>query len=205
MIRPNLAMDAPPMEITVGGAAYKVDVDYCTWIEVTGLMRRFTPNMRTEADVRENALLLVQIETKVFGKYIEAPFGDVLAAITQFAKGYPQPPVQAEEGGDAHRAQTYSFDYDINAIVIAIRSASGLDISYRRKEPFHWWLFLEEFRHLAGDHEILKLIEVRGYSGKDRELQKAARRYALPHEQTAEEREILAAFDRLCGGDEDHA
>ena len=39
MIRPNLAQDAPPTEITVGGVAYSINTDFRVWIDVLRNMR----------------------------------------------------------------------------------------------------------------------------------------------------------------------
>ena len=94
-------------------------------------------------------------------------------------------------------AQTYSFDYDLNYIIIAIQNQFGMDLSYQRKQPFHWWLFLLYFRALSGPHYILRLMEIRGYDGKDAELKRQAQRFALPRENTADDQKLLDLFDEL--------
>ena len=126
----------------------------------------------------------------IFGRVIDAPLPDLIDAIAEFAKGYPTAPMQTDCGG----AQTYSFKYDLNEIIIAIRNQSGIDLSYRRKEPFHWWEFLLEFRTLCGDHYILNLMEARGYKGNDKELLRRKRMCALPVDYTAAEQAEIDAF-----------
>lgn len=194
MMRPNLAQDAPPTEITVGGVVYSIDTDYMAWIEVLCMMRDIVTMPTTPEHARKNTEIFVQIEEKIFGRVIPHPVNEVLDAVREFANGYPEAPVSASE---RQRAQTYSFEWDLNYIILAIRNQSGIDISYNRKEPFHWWLFLMEFRSLCGDHYILRLMEIRGYDGKDPEMKKQAQRYALPRETTGDDRAILEDFDAL--------
>ena len=192
-MRPNFAQDAPPTELTVGGASFAIQTDYRVWIEVLELLRALVPAESDDAQMVENVRILTDVQRLIFGRAIDAPLPDLIAAITEFAKGYPTAPMQSDGGG----AQTYSFKYDLNEIIIAIRNQSGIDLSYRRKEPFHWWEFLLEFRTLCGDHYILNLMEARGYRGNDKELLKRRRMCALPVEYTAAEQAEIDAFEAL--------
>ncbi|MEA4899324.1 MAG: Gp15 family bacteriophage protein [Eubacteriales bacterium] len=188
-MRPNYAQDAPPTTITVGGFAYPVDADFRTWICVTRMMRDFIPSPDTPEHMRHNADLLCEIQTAVFGGVLaDEDAGDVLGAISAFAQGYPTAPTI---GAPKQGPPTYSFEYDLNQIVLAIRNQSGIDLSYRRKEPFHWWEFLLEFGALCGDHVILRLMEIRGYEGKDAEMLHQRARYALPREAMASDQVAL--------------
>ena len=182
MLRPNLAQDAPPTTITVGGAQYDIDVDYRVWIDVMHDLRDMIQHPTTPEHAMHNVRALLRIEMAVFGRPIEAPADDVLAEIAAFLRGYPEAPIGE---GDGRRAQTYSFDYDLSYIILAIQNQFGVDLSYARSEPFHWWLFLLYFRALSGSHYILRLMEIRGYSGDDKDMRRQARRFALPTERTA--------------------
>ena len=194
MLRPNMAQDAPPTAITVGGVDFDIAVDYRVWIDVLRDLRNIISAPKTPAQAAQNAEVLAAIEKAVFGKIIDKPVPDVLSAISAFAAGYPEAPVGESDKADV---QTYSFDWDINSIILAIRSQYGIDLSWRRTEPFHFWEFLVMFRNLCGDHYILRLMEIRGYDGKDNELKRLAQRYALPREHTAEDQAILDEFDEL--------
>ena len=191
-MRPNYAQDAPPTSIEVGGFAYPCNTDYRVWLEVVRLLREIDLRDESEAGRQRAAETLVEIERIVFGGWLkdESPM-DVLAAVADFSKGYPMAPIQ--DTGDS-REPAYSFEYDLNAIIIAIRNQSGIDLSWRRTEPFHWWEFLLEFHTLCGNHYILNLMEARTYRGKDRDLLR--RKYAcqLPPEYTAAERAELEDF-----------
>lgn len=193
MPRPNLAQDAPPTAITVGGADYTVNVDFRVWIDVLRLLRDLISTPATVEQAMHNAEVIGEMERAVFGDLIPQPAADVLSAVIDFTRGYPEPPVEACESAQP----TYSFDWDLNYIIIAIQNQFGVDLSYRRTEPFHWWEFLLYFRALAGNHYILRLMEIRGYDGKDSDLKRQAQRYALPRETTAEDQAMLDAFDEL--------
>ena len=193
MLRPNYAQDAPPTDISVGGVAYPVDTDYRTWLQVMRTSRDLITRPKTADDVIHNMQIIAELEQMVFGRIIEHPADEVLSAINDFCTGYPQAPVGEGKQGPP----VYSFDYDLNYIIMAIRNQSGIDLSYRRKEPFHWWEFLLEFHALCGDHYILRLMEIRGYDGKDRDMQRQAQRFALPRENTADDQQALDALDAM--------
>ena len=191
-MRPNYAQDAPPTSISVGGADYRCNVDYRVWIEVLRKLRRIDPAAQSQETLR----LMDEIQLLAFGGVLaEEDPAEVLAAVAEFSRGYPGLPVQ----GDASDT-LFSFDWDINAIVIAIRNQSGIDLSYRRKEPFHWWEFLLEFQTLCGDHYILNLMEARSYRGRDRDLLRRKRMCALPAEESDVDRAAAEAFSAIFDG-----
>lgn len=193
MLRPNYAQDAPPTELTVGGVSYAINTDFRVWLDVLRIVRDLITKPLNDGDVVHNLETIAAIEQAVFGKIINQPMDQVLDAIRTFAEGYPVAPVGAGKSGPP----VYSFDYDLNYIIIAIRNQSGIDLSYRRKKPFHWWEFLLEFNALCGDHYILRLMEIRGYDGKDKDMQRQAQRFALPHENTADDQQALDALDAM--------
>lgn len=192
-MRPNYAQDAPPTSIEVGGFAYPCETDFRVWVEVLRLLRRIDLRLTDEAGARRTLDRIMEIEQLVFGGVLvdEDPV-EVLMAVVAFSKGYPMAPTRDTGGADA---PLFSFEYDLNAIIIAIRNQSGIDLSYRRKEPFHWWEFLLEFHTLCGSHYMLNLMEARGYKGKDRDLLKRKYACALPEEYTDAEQAELDAFN----------
>lgn len=194
MPRPNLAQDAPPAEISVGGVLYKINVDFRVWIGVLLDLRDLISTPTTPEQAMHNAEVLIKIEKAVFGKTIKQPPAEVINAIVQFSQGYPEAPIGEGKGNDV---QTYSLDWDLNYIIIAIMNQFGIDLTYRRKEPFHWWEFLLFFRALSGNHFILRLMEIRGYDGKDADMKRQAQRYALPRENDADDKAMSDAFNEL--------
>lgn len=188
-MRPNYAQDAPPTTITVGGCPYPIDVDFRTWVQVTRQMREFIPAPESDAQAQHNVDLMYEIQTAVFGGVLEDEEpGEVLRALSDFAQGYPSAPVKPSTRPSE---PAYSFEHDLNYIILAIRNQSGVDLSYRRKEPFHWWEFLLEFQTLSGDHYILRLMEIRGYEKNPEKPERLKARYALPRETTAAEQVAL--------------
>ena len=194
MLRPNLAQDAPPVALTIGGIDYPINVDYRVWIDVLRLMRNLITTPTTSEHAKHNIDTIVEIETTVFNKQINQPANEVLNAIIKFASGYPAPPVGAGNGSEV---QTYSFEWDLNYIIIAIQTQFNINLTYERTEPFHWWLFLLYFNALAGDHYITRLMEIRGYKGKDKDLKRQAQRFALPREMSADDQAELDAFNAV--------
>ncbi len=198
MLRPNLALDAPPTALTIGGIDYPINVDYRVWIDVMRLLRNFISAPTTKEHLEHNVKTIMEIELLVFGEIIKQPAKDIVDALIDFSAGYPNAPI----GEGKATAQTYSFEWDINYIIIAIQNQYHIDLSYARTEPFHWWLFLVYFNALAGEHYITRLMEIRGYSGKDADLKRQAQRFALPRETTADEQAQLDAFNALFEGSE---
>lgn len=197
-MRPNLAQDPPPTEITVGGAVYPVNVDFKVWLDIRRLLRQLIPDSDAAEARRRNAEVLDEIEELAFGGVLVDETPDaVISALSDFLQGYPNAPIQGDSDGGGSHEPTFSFEYDLNYILLAIRNQSGIDLSYRRKEPFHWWEFLLEFKTLCGNHYILNLMEARGYSGKDKDLLKRKRQCALPREYTAAEQAEIDAFNAL--------
>lgn len=193
MLRPNLAMDPPPTEIAVGGVWYPANTDYRVWLQVLEVMRKWRSDPKAAAQNMEVAAELQQL---VFsGVLADEPVDAVLNAIVAFSQGYPSAPT----GGAAAETPVFSFAWDLNEIIIAIRNQSGRDISHRCTH-FHWWEFLLEFRTLCGDHSILRLMEIRGYKGNDPDMLRRKRQCALPVEHTAEEQAALDEINELFSG-----
>lgn len=196
-MRPNYAQDAPPASIEVGGAAYPCETDYRVWLEVLRRLGELRLGATDEEAIAEAAQQILDLQKLVFGGVLsdENPL-EVIMAISAFSKGYPTAPVRGRE-----HQPTFSFEYDLNEIIIAIRNQHGIDLSYRRTEPFHWWEFLLLFRTLCGEHYILNVMDIRGYKGKDAEMRRRKQDYALPDVMTAAEKKEYEAFDAMFEDD----
>lgn len=193
-MRPNYAMDAPPTHIEVGGHPYPVNTDFRVWIEVMDLMNQISNNPDTPKKQERTGRAIEQIEILVFGGLLDDEnILDVLKGVSEFLRGYPSAPVS----GSGNHEKTYSFQYDLNEIIIAIRNQHGVDLSYRNTDGCHWWEFLLYFHTLCGDHFILNLMNARGYNGKDKEMRKRKQAFALPVEVTADEQDEMDAFNAL--------
>ena len=174
----NLAMDAPPTSIEVGGTAYPVNIDFRVWIQITEKLLDIVPEPDSIEEISANLKIIYDIEELAFGGILEdEEISDTMDGIMEFAKGYQD---EESDGTGSDGPQLVSLSHDINYLILAIRNQSGIDLSYRRTEPFHWWLFLTEVKSLCGDHYILKLAEIRGYKGKDKEMLRLKSKLALP-------------------------
>lgn len=192
-MRPNVAMDAPPTSIEVGGFSYICKTDFRVWIEVLNLMRKLSSKAETEEKQLEQVRIIEEIETLVFGGVLaDERLDDVFSGISKFAQGYPSAPME----GGVTSERTYSYEYDLNEIIIAIKNQHGVDLTWQGGEC-HWWMFLLYFHTLCGEHYITNLMQARGYKGKDKEMLRRKAQVALPPEYSAEEQAEMDAFNAL--------
>lgn len=198
-MRPNYAMDEPPAFIEVGGSPYPCNTDYRVWLDVIKDIQQLQKKMRQSGKEAAEELddLFISMQEKIFGGVLkdENPLL-VLKAVAEFSKGYPAAPFNGS-GGE----RTYSFDYDLNEIIIAIRNQHGVDCSYRNKNV-HWWEFLLYFHTLSGSHYILSLMETRGYKGKDREMIRRKYAFALPADDEEIDAELQEWSAQFAGPEE---
>jgi hypothetical protein len=193
----NLSTTCPPEFITVNGTEYPIEIDFRVWLQVIEELDEFIVPVEREEDKLHNYQTVEQIETLVFDGLINEPWQFVLSAIVQFLGGYPKPDNGHSQSGSQDGTTLYSFKYDINYIILAIRNQSGIDLSYKRTEPFHWWLFLLEFQSLTADHYIVEIMKLRAYNGKDKDMLRAKNAVALPHELSAHDRRLAEEMDNL--------
>lgn len=193
-MRASLANTKPPEEIEVCGGFYSINYDFRTWAEVVELIKGINPS--NESKTVET---MWEIERLVFGGMIDAPLDEVLRAVAEFAHGYPDLNDARKENLQSTIADSteelISFKYDMNYIILAIRNQSGVDLSYRRQEPFHWWEFLLEVQSLTADHYISYIASKRAYKGSDREELRLKQLYSLPIELDEETKAVIMSLD----------
>lgn len=189
----NLVNSPPPESVYINGTEYLINTDYKVWIEVSALLEDLDLT-----DESENiANIFEHINKLVFNvPSIPEDIEDVLNAIVKFQGGYPEEQSETEGTADNQTGneKVVSFKHDINYIIIAIRNQSGIDLSYRRTEPFHWWEFLLEFNSLEDRHFISKVISIRSYKGEDKERLKLKEQFKLPSKLTAAEKKVNDMF-----------
>lgn len=177
----NLANTPPPEFIKVGETIYPINFNFMTWIDVIDLLDEIDFDAlfgnESDIDLEEDYKTIEKIEKLVFGSVINEDIYSVLKAVTGFACGYQRS--GKIEISDDDGKTIFDFKMDMNAILLAIRNQSGIDLT-KPNTLFHWWLFLAEFHSLAGEHYICKLMELRAYNGDDKEKCKARNAVALP-------------------------
>ena len=184
----NYASNPPPEELIIDGVSYPIDTDYRTWIAVTELFKKLTDN--NDAEIWD------ELQYLIFGGGVDCDIEQALNEIDTFMIGYPEYD-NGNGGSDSKDHEpVYSFVYDINMIVLAIRNQSGIDISYKCKH-FHWWLFLLEFKSLEERHNISRIMYYRGYEGDDKAMLKYKKMYALPIEYTEEEKQQAQELNNI--------
>lgn len=190
----NYVNSPPPESVYINGTEYPINTDYKVWIEVSVLLE----DLDLTADDNSIICVFERVVKLVFNTTdIPEDINDILSAITEFQGGYPSVPSETEDADESHNTdneRVVSFKHDINYIIVAIRNQSGIDLSYRRKEPFHWWEFLLEFNSLEDRHFISRLISIRSYDGDGKERLKLKEKFKLPVKLTAEEKRISELF-----------
>lgn len=194
-MRPNFAQDAPPTSIEVGGHSYECATDFRAWLDIIEHMRHINLHPETLEKQMETVRAIEDLETMVFGGVLaDESLEDIFEGINRFAKGYPTAPIKPDNDDDGVRI--FSFQYDLNEIIMAIYDQHRVDLSYRCAHC-HWWEFLLYFHTLSGDHYILNLMQARGYKGNDKDMIKRKNACALPVELDAEEQAALEAFEAM--------
>lgn len=202
--RPNVAMDAPPTSIEVGGKLYNVNTDFCVWIDILKRMRQLYSEPATLEEALHNKMVLTDIQRLAFDKVLDdESLADVIGAIVHFASGYPRFDKMTDEVEPQSETNeedvSFDFDLDLNAIVVTMRMQYGIDLTFNRKEPFHWWLFLLYFENLKDDSTFAKKMQIRIYSGDNKEMLRQKQRARLPYEPTADEQKKIDEFNRVFG------
>lgn len=202
-MRPNFAQDAPPTSLEVGGFSYNIDSDYRTWLEVMRIMRSINFGDSSPKGLADIVAKTEELQKLIFGGVlVDENYSDTIAAISTFLAGYPSAPKNGtSDDSDPFKSPAFSFEYDLNEIIVAIYDQHRIDLSYRCKY-FHWWEFLLLFHTVAGEHVITNLMQIRSYKGKDKELIRRRNANALPVEYTAEEQAELDAFNALFDTEE---
>lgn len=169
----NLCCDKPPEAIKICGAEHPIRTDFLIWIKVQSLMRQLD-GTGDDIAAKQNFDVIAKIINLVFEDpeqvVLNCSADDILTEVEKFLKGYDHPKSESDYTDRIDQKDIVSFEYDLDYIIIAIRNQTGLDLSYKRKESFHWWLFLLEFETLEEQHYISRLMSRRAYSGNDKEL-----------------------------------
>lgn len=194
----NVANTPPPGFITVNGTDYEVLTDFRVWADIMiYAQEELYDQPEDDEQIIHNWKVLIELQKLAFLRVLDEPHTDVFAAIMEFMKGYPCVDNGHERDIAEDGAKTFSLSHDMNYIVLAIRNQSGIDLTYKRTEPFHWWLFLLEFQTLTDDHLICHLMHLRAYSGDDKDTIRRRDRVALPVESTRSEQAMLDKMEEL--------
>lgn len=164
-------LNKPPSEIE----GYQINTDFRVWLKVDALLYKLSNG---DSEVIMDIMKLVFVNTR-------KPTLAKMQGVMDFYKGYPS--YLQEIKSSKKKEVTMSFEYDINWIILAIRNQSGIDLSYRRTEPFHWWEFLLEIQSLEDTHYISQLMQARGYRGTDKELKKLKNKLKIPERESDNE------------------
>ena len=116
----------------------------------------------------------------------------VMDAISRFFMGNKDPETNAENGRDD------LLDYEIDEPLIYAAFLQQYDIDlYDETTDLHWHKFRMLLEAVTDATLLGKVIGYRAYSGKDKEILKLQRTWALPVRLTSEEQEQIDKFNAL--------
>jgi len=194
----DISTTPPPNYIAVNGTKYETHTDFRIWRDIiVTAQENLYDAPETDEEILNNWETLAELQRKAFSRVLKESAVDVFNAMLEFAKGYPKESSGYSQDEDGDGKKIFSLKHDMNYIIIAIRNQSGIDLSYNRIEPFHWWLFMLEFQTLNDTHLITQMMRWRSYDGKDKEMIRLRSRVALPEEYTKGELKLLDQIDEM--------
>lgn len=98
--------------------------------------------------------------------------------------------------GEEDSSPIIDFKLDADYIYSSFLQAYGINLL---KSDMHWFEFMALFKSLPEETIMRKIIEYRQYDGKDEELLRLKRAWALPEKLTEEEKTAGDYFEEVFG------
>lgn len=98
--------------------------------------------------------------------------------------------------GEEDSSPIIDFKLDADYIYSSFLQAYGINLL---KSDMHWFEFMALFKSLPEETIMRKIIEYRQYDGKDEELLRLKRAWALPEKLTEEEKAAGDYFEEVFG------
>lgn len=187
-------VNKPPNYIVINGNKYEIITVFFTWaINFPEIVSRFNDNQKNNEKIVCELIDVFIIEN------CSESYEEIVIALSDFFRGYPKN-LNTKKSKDTNTVNILSYKHDMNDLIIAIRNQSGIDLTHRSNAQMHWWDFLLEVENLTDTHKISKIMGYRAYKGKDTQLLKLRREYALPVELSNKEKQELDEFNKMFGG-----
>ena len=189
----NILLDALPTAVTVDGEEYTIDTNFRTGIQFEMLMGDNTLGKREKTYI---ALRLY------YGKNIPRNIEKAASAMVDFYRCGAEIREHGETTarsavGRRRMDKIYDFDVDAALFYAAFLTQYGIDLN--EIDYLHWWKFMAMFEGLSRDHEIQRIMQIRGTdlasieNQKERQrMMKLQERYRIDAGLTAEEKATIA-------------
>ncbi|MBP5410868.1 MAG: bacteriophage Gp15 family protein [Lachnospiraceae bacterium] len=187
----NILLDALPTTVEVGGTEYPIETDFRIGIQFEMLLG--------DRSIQREDKVLIALQM-YYGKNIPRNIGGAVDAIVDFYRCGVEPDERktASKSAIGKRRMDKIYDFDADA---ALFYAAFLD-QYRvdlNEAEIHWWKFMAMFEGLRRDHEIQRIMQIRGTDLASIENQKERQRimrlqeiYRLDAGLTTEEKTAIA-------------
>ena len=96
----------------------------------------------------------------------------------------------------ASKDKVIDYDIDADLIYASFMQAYGIDLT---ENDLHWRKFQALLSGLPSETVMSKIIEIRTYNGKDKDMKQLKSKWALPTELTEEEKEAVKEFNKFFG------
>lgn len=189
----NILLDALPTKVTVSGEEYPIDTNFRTGIQFEMLMGDRTLGKK------EKALIALRL---YYGNNIPRDIDGAALAMVRFYRCGADPDERSETTarsavGRRRMDKIYDFDVDAALFYAAFLTQYGIDLN--EIDYLHWWKFMAMFEGLSRDHEIQRIMQIRGTdlasieNQKERQrIMKLQDRYRIEAGLTAEEKANIA-------------
>lgn len=159
----GILTDRLPDSVNVCGRTIPLETDFRRWILFTELMTDDTADALTK--------LRLAVRTVCRGKE-PLPLHDgaftlgLMTELARFAALGKSLPTEAEYGGVSVQERkeqkepepAFDFECDGDRIYAAFQAVYGIDLG---KVTLHWWRFMTLLRHLPGDCEFMRIVQLR--------------------------------------------
>lgn len=187
----NILLDALPTTVEVDGTEYSIETDFRIGIQFEMLLG--------DRSIKQEDKVLIALRM-YYGKEIPRNIRGAVDAIVDFYRCGVEPDERKTAAksaiGKRRMDKIYDFDADAALFYAAFLDQYRIDLN---EAEIHWWKFMAMFEGLRRDHEIQRIMQIRGTDLASIENQKERQRimrlqdrYRLDAGLTADEKTAIA-------------
>lgn len=187
----NILLDALPSSVTIDGEEYPIETDFRTGIQFEMLLG--------DRSVEPEDKVVITLKM-YYGDRIPRNLRAAVDAVVDFYRCGVKPDERKTKStaiGKRRMDKIYDFDADAALFYAAFLDQYRIDLN--DIDYLHWWKFMAMFEGLRRDHEIQRIMQIRGTDLASIENQKERQRimrlqdrYRLDAGLTAEEKTAIA-------------
>lgn len=187
----NILLDALPSTVTIDGEEYPIETDFRIGIQFEMLLG--------DRSIQPEDKIIIALKL-YYGDRIPKDIRAAVDAAVDFYRCGVKPDERKAKGsaiGKRRMDKIYDFDADAALFYAAFLDQYGIDLN--DVDHLHWWKFMAMFEGLRRDHEIQRIMQIRGTdlasieNPKERQrIMRLQDRYRLDAGLTTEEKSAIA-------------